>query len=98
LDRRLGGSKSWSGRSGKEKILDFTGIGTPTSWSSSPQPVAIPTELSRLITEEITRRKWNWTGHTHQKLKRKLWSGTHKNKGKEELQRTIREEALAAGK
>jgi hypothetical protein len=47
LDRRLGGPQSWSGRC-EEKILDLTGIRTPTPRSSSPQLVAIPTTLSRL--------------------------------------------------
>jgi hypothetical protein len=48
LDRRLGGPQSRSGRRGEGKILDPTGTRTPTLRSSSPQPVAIPTELSRL--------------------------------------------------
>jgi hypothetical protein len=34
---------------GEVKILDPTGIQTPTPWSSSPYPVAIPTTLSRLL-------------------------------------------------
>jgi hypothetical protein len=33
-----------------EKILDPTATRTPTTWSSSPQPVAIPTTLSQLLT------------------------------------------------
>jgi hypothetical protein len=44
LDRRLGGPHSRSGRFGEEKILDPTG-----TRSSSPLPVAIPTELSRRL-------------------------------------------------
>jgi hypothetical protein len=46
--RRLGGPQSRCGRLGEEKILDPTGTRTPTSRSSSPLPVAIPTTLSRL--------------------------------------------------
>jgi hypothetical protein len=49
LDRRLGGPQSRSGRHGEEKILDRIGTRTPTSRSSSPEPVAIPTTLSRLL-------------------------------------------------
>jgi hypothetical protein len=48
LDRKLGGPQSQPGRSGEEKILDPTRTRTPTPWSSSPQPVAIATRLSRL--------------------------------------------------
>jgi hypothetical protein len=47
LDRRLGGPQSQSGRRGEEKTLDPPGTRTTTPWSSSPYPVAIPTELSR---------------------------------------------------
>jgi hypothetical protein len=46
LYRRLGGPQNRSGRHGEVKILDPTGTRTPTSQSSSPQPVAIPTALS----------------------------------------------------
>jgi hypothetical protein len=49
LDRRLGGPQRRSGRRGEEKILDLTGTRTPTPRSSSLQPVAIPTTLSRLL-------------------------------------------------
>jgi hypothetical protein len=49
LDRRLGALQSRSGRFGEEKILDTTGTRTPTPRSSSPQLVAIPTTLSRLL-------------------------------------------------
>jgi hypothetical protein len=49
LYRRLGGPQSRSVRNGEVIILDPTGIRTPTSQSSSPQPVAIPTALSRLL-------------------------------------------------
>jgi hypothetical protein len=38
-----------SGRGGDDNILDSTGTRTPTPRSSSPQLVAIPTELSRLL-------------------------------------------------
>jgi hypothetical protein len=48
LDGRLGGPQNRSGRLGEEKILDPTGTRTPTSRSSSPQPVAIPTTIFRL--------------------------------------------------
>jgi hypothetical protein len=48
LERRLGGPHSRSGSCGEETILDPTGTRTPNPWSSSPQPVAIPTGLSRL--------------------------------------------------
>jgi hypothetical protein len=47
LDMRLGGPQSRSGRRAEEKILDPTGTRTPTPRPSSPQPVAIPTELSQ---------------------------------------------------
>jgi hypothetical protein len=36
FNRRLGGSQSWSGRCGEEKILDLIGIRTLTPGSSSP--------------------------------------------------------------
>jgi hypothetical protein len=49
LDRRLGGPQSRSGRHGEEKIRDPTGTRIPTPRSSSPLPVAISTELSRLL-------------------------------------------------
>jgi hypothetical protein len=49
LDRRLGGYQNLSERRGEERIPDFNGTRTPTVRSSSPQPVAIPTELSRLL-------------------------------------------------
>jgi hypothetical protein len=49
LDRRFGGPQSRSGRPGEDKIVDPTGTRTPTPRSSSPWPVAIPTELSRLL-------------------------------------------------
>jgi hypothetical protein len=49
LYRRLCGPQSRSGRRGEEKILDPTGTRTPTPRSSSPYPIAIPTEPSRLI-------------------------------------------------
>jgi hypothetical protein len=49
LDRRLGGPQSRSGRRGEQKILYPTGTRNPTPCSSSPQPVAIPTTLSRLL-------------------------------------------------
>jgi hypothetical protein len=46
LDRRLGGPQSRSGRCGVDKnTLPLPGI---EPWLSSPKPVAIPTELSRL--------------------------------------------------
>jgi hypothetical protein len=49
LDMRLSGPQRRSGRLGKEKILDRTGIRTPTLPSFSPQPVAILTTISRPI-------------------------------------------------
>jgi hypothetical protein len=49
LDRMLGGPQSRSGRLGEKKILDPTGTRTPTPPPSSPQPVAIPTTLPRLL-------------------------------------------------
>jgi hypothetical protein len=49
FDRRPVGSQRRSERRGEEKILDPTGTCTPTPLSSSPYPVAIPTELSRLL-------------------------------------------------
>jgi hypothetical protein len=41
----------------EEKILDPTGTRTSTSGSSSPQPVAILTELSRLLGEVAGGRR-----------------------------------------
>jgi hypothetical protein len=57
LDRRLGGPQSQSRWHGEVKILATTWIRTPTPWSSSPQPVAIPTDLSwlSLVYEEETK-------------------------------------------
>jgi hypothetical protein len=49
LDRRQCGTQNRSGR-GEEKIFAPTGTRTPTSRSSSPYPVGIPTALSRLVT------------------------------------------------
>jgi hypothetical protein len=49
VHRRQAGPQSQSGRRGEEKILDPSGTATPTPRSSSPQPVAIPTALSRLL-------------------------------------------------
>jgi hypothetical protein len=54
LDRRLGGPQSRSGRRGEEKILDTSGTQTPTPRSPSPQPVTIPTTLSRFPRTGIT--------------------------------------------
>jgi hypothetical protein len=46
LNKRLGGPQSWSGHCGiKKNFLPLLGI---IPWPSSQQPVAIPTELSRL--------------------------------------------------
>jgi hypothetical protein len=53
LDRRLGGPQSRSGRGGEENILDPTGTRTAIPQSSSPQPVARPTALSRLPTKAM---------------------------------------------
>jgi hypothetical protein len=47
LDRTLGGPQSRSGRWREEKIYYPTGTRTPINRSSSPQAVAIPTEISR---------------------------------------------------
>lgn len=44
----------------KVKILDPTGTPTPIPRSSSPQPVAIPTELPWLSWEENMRQQSNW--------------------------------------
>jgi hypothetical protein len=49
FDRRLGGPQSQSGRLGEENILDPTRTQTPTPWSSSPLPFAIPITLPRLL-------------------------------------------------
>jgi hypothetical protein len=49
LCRTLGGPQSRSGRRGEEKILDLAGTRIPNHLPSSPWPVAIPTELFRLI-------------------------------------------------
>jgi hypothetical protein len=49
LVRRLGVPQSQSRRFGGKKILDPSGTRTVTPLSSSPYPVAIPTELSRLV-------------------------------------------------
>jgi hypothetical protein len=49
LDRRLGGPQSRSGRREEVKILIPNRTWTPTQQSSSPQPVAIPTVLYRLL-------------------------------------------------
>jgi hypothetical protein len=56
-DRKLSAPQSRSGQFAEEKILGPTGTQTPTYLSSSPQPVAIPTELSqlRLSTQTILK-------------------------------------------
>jgi hypothetical protein len=46
LDRRVGGPQDRSGRCGEENNLSLLGI---EPGSSSPYPVAIPTELSRSV-------------------------------------------------
>jgi hypothetical protein len=51
LDKRLGGPQGRSGRRGEEKIIDSTGLRTPARRSSSPLLVAIPTALSRRLTQ-----------------------------------------------
>jgi hypothetical protein len=48
LNRRLDGPQKRPGRRGEEKILDPTGNQTPNPRPSIPQPVVIPTALSRL--------------------------------------------------
>jgi hypothetical protein len=50
LDRRLGGPQSRYGRCGEEENLAPAGNRTP-----AVQPVAIPTELSRLLSEMDTK-------------------------------------------
>jgi hypothetical protein len=45
LDRRLGGPQNQSGRRGEEKMFDPSGTRSPTLG----RPVAIPSELSRLL-------------------------------------------------
>jgi predicted ArsR family transcriptional regulator len=58
------------------------------------------------ITEQITRRKWNWIGHTLRKeneiekeaLEWNPQGQRKRGRPKRSWQRTIREEALAAGK
>jgi hypothetical protein len=49
VDRQLGGPQSWSGRRAEEKILDPNGTRVPTPRWPSPQSVAIPTDLTRLL-------------------------------------------------
>jgi hypothetical protein len=52
LDTRLGGPQRRSGHCGEEKsVLSLSGI---EPWSSSPQLVVIPTELSRLLFKHKT--------------------------------------------
>jgi hypothetical protein len=60
LDRRFGGPQSRSVRFGEEKILTPTGTRTPTSRSSSPPPVAIPTALSQLTSSTELRVTIFW--------------------------------------
>jgi hypothetical protein len=50
LDRRLGGPHIQSGRCGEEKNLALPGL---ELGPSSPQPVPIPTELSRLLNKKF---------------------------------------------
>jgi hypothetical protein len=57
------------------------------------------------ITEQITRRKWSWIGHTLQnknavEKEAMEWKpqGQRKRRPKRSWQRTIQEEALAVGK
>jgi hypothetical protein len=52
LDGRPAGPQSRSGRRGEDKILDPIGTRSPTPRLSSPQPVAIPTALSRQWTRK----------------------------------------------
>jgi hypothetical protein len=40
---------NWSERCTEKKILDLAGTRTPTLQSSSQQPVALPTELFRIL-------------------------------------------------
>jgi hypothetical protein len=58
------------------------------------------------LTEQLTRRKWNWIGHTLRKenaidkevLEWNPQGQRKRGRPKRSWQRTIREEALAAGK
>jgi hypothetical protein len=55
LDRRLGGPQNRSGRGEIKENLDPPGIPTPRP--SSPQPVAIPTELSRFVVCRLSNKE-----------------------------------------
>jgi hypothetical protein len=58
LDKRLGEPQNRSGRRGEKKIFNSTGTQTPIPRSFSPQPVAVPTELSRPSTGEDFDKIW----------------------------------------
>jgi hypothetical protein len=68
LDRLLGGPQSQSWRCGEEKILDPSGTQTPTTWSSSPSPVTIPIELSRLVANIMAKLFLCCTKHYNMKM------------------------------
>jgi hypothetical protein len=53
LERRLGGPQRRSARRGEGNNSVSTGTQTATARPSSPHPVAIPTELSRLPVTSI---------------------------------------------
>jgi hypothetical protein len=53
LDSRLDGFYRWSGRCGKEKIIDFTETPTPNHRHVSLQPVVIPSALSPYLNNRI---------------------------------------------
>jgi hypothetical protein len=57
LDRRLGGPQSGSGRGGEEKNPSPAGNRTLEPRTSSPQPSAIPNQLSRLSFNANSKRK-----------------------------------------
>jgi hypothetical protein len=57
LDRRLGGTQSRFGLYGEVKILDPNWTRTPILRESSPQSVAIPTELQRLKKSKDIKNK-----------------------------------------
>jgi hypothetical protein len=57
LDRSLGGPQNRSERHGKEKNPAIAGTRTPTPRPSSPDPVSIPTALSRLTQVALFRMR-----------------------------------------
>jgi hypothetical protein len=67
------GPQSPSARYKEVNIIDLTGTRTPIPWKSSPQAVAIPTELPRLVIRKMF--SYSRDGGHHETVKCKFLRG-----------------------